>query len=141
MKASFSVNNLEKNDLKHSFMNPFTPLTSPTQHQSTNLIKYLISQNVERKELEYEYELGLKAKDEERKKLMINPNRKIMAFLIKITFNIIFKIASAVFQSFLSFGACICYVASTYLDGDREWYGTIFNYFFICYSFKGLIYL
>ncbi len=140
MKASFSVNTLEKDDLKYSFMNSLTPLASPTQHQSTNLIKYLISQNLERKELEYEYELELKAKDEERKRLMINPNRKIMAFLIKITFNIIFKIASAVFQSFLSFGACICYVASTYLDDDREWYRTIF-YFLRCYSFKGLRYL
>ena len=121
MKTSLSINSFDKDDLKYSFMSPLTPLSSPIQHQSTNLIKYLISQNLERKELEYEYELGLKTAEEERKRAMINPNRKIMAFLIKITFNIIFKIASAVFQSFLSFGACICYVASTYLDGDREW--------------------
>lgn len=121
MKASFSLNPVEKDNVKYSFMTPLTPLASPTKHQSTSLIKYLIAQNVERKELEYEYELGLKEKEEERKRGMANHKRKIMTFLMKITFNIIFKIASAVFQSFLSFGACICYVASTYLDSD-QWF-------------------
>ena len=81
--------------------------------------KDLLMKKIKKKYDELNDEIKLKEDAIQREIKIQNQQKKLTRILKNFTSDIIIRIAEGVFQSIISLAACICYVISTYYEGQR----------------------